>query len=83
MNHVTLDVADALVYLYDEAAGLVDDIPTGFPHFGYVVSDVDAAYDELSESGVEFVMEPTTFGDLRIACLRNPEEVRLKLLEYE
>ena len=86
VNHVTLDVADKLVYLFDEApyeaAGIVDRLPTGFLHYGFVVPDVDAAHDELTAAGVEFLMEPTTFGDLRIAFLRDPDGVRVELIEH-
>ncbi|WP_281193485.1 VOC family protein [Halorubrum sp. F4] len=86
VNHITLAVADKLVYLFDEApyeaAGLVDSVPTGFLHFGYVVPDVDAAHDDLADAGVEFVMEPTVFGDLKIAFLRDPSGVRVELLEH-
>jgi catechol 2,3-dioxygenase-like lactoylglutathione lyase family enzyme len=85
VNHVALDVADKLVYLFDEApyeaAGLVDSVPTGFLHFGYVVPDVEAAFERQSAAGVEFVMEPTTFGDLRIAFLTDPSGVRVELIE--
>lgn len=86
VNHVALDVADKLVYLFDEApyeaAGLVDSVPTGFLHFGYVVPDVEAAHGQLADAGVEFVMEPTTFGDLRIAFLTDPSGVRIELIEH-
>jgi catechol 2,3-dioxygenase-like lactoylglutathione lyase family enzyme len=86
VNHVVLDVADKLVYPFDEApyeaAGLVEDIPEGFLHYGFVVSDIDDAYDELTDSGVEFVMEPTTFGDLRIAFLTDPDGVRVELIDH-
>jgi len=86
VNHVTLDVADKLLYLFDEApyeaAGIIDDVPTGFLHYGFVVPDVDAAYDELDGSGVAFLMDPTTFGDLRIAFLRDPDGVRVELIEH-
>lgn len=84
--HVTLDIADKLVYLFDEApyeaAGLVDSLPPGFLHFGYVVPDVDAAYDRLTAADIPFVMDPTTFGDLRIAFLTDPNGVRIELLEH-
>lgn len=86
VNHVTLDVADKLVYLFDEApyqaAGLVADVPTGFLHYGFVVPDVETAHEALTEDGVEFIMEPTTFGDLRIAFLPDPSDVRVKLIEH-
>ena len=86
VDHVALDVADKLVYLFDrapyEAAGLVDSVPTGFLHFGYVVPDIDAAHDQLAGDDVEFVMEPTTFGDLKIAFLTAPSGVRIELIEH-
>lgn len=86
VNHVTLDIADKLVYLFDEApyeaAGLVGSVPTGFLHFGYVVPDVDAASDDLAAAGVEFVMEPTEFGDLKIAFCLDPDDVRIELIEH-
>ncbi|MFB6234499.1 MAG: VOC family protein [Halopenitus sp.] len=86
VNHVALDVADKLVYLFDEApyeaAGLVEEVPTGFLHFGYVVPDVASAHDRLAAAGVEFVMEPTTFGDLQIAFLTDPSGVRIELIEH-
>lgn len=86
VNHVTLDVADKLVYIFDEApyeaAGLVESVPTGFLHFGYVVPDVEAAHSELATAGVDFVMEPTIFGDLKIAFCTDPSGVRVELIEH-
>lgn len=86
VTYVALSVADKRVYLFDrapyEAAGLVDDLPTGFLHYGFVVDDVDAAHEALTADGVEFVMEPTDVGDLRIAFLLDPSGVRLELLEH-
>lgn len=86
VDHVALSVADKLVYLFDrapyEAAGLVDSVPVGFLHFGYVVPDVDAAHGQLVDAGVEFVMEPKTFGDLKIAFLESPSGVRIELIEH-
>ena len=85
VNHVTLDVADNLVYLFDqapyEAAGLTDGLPPGFLHFGYVVADVDAAAADLAADGIPFVMEPTDFGPLRVAFFRSPGGVRIELIE--
>ena len=79
MNHVALEVAGRLVYLFDEApyeaAGLVESVPTGFLHFGHVVPDGAAA-------GVEFLTEPTAFSDLKIASLTDPSGVRIELIEH-
>ncbi|CAI49888.1 glyoxalase domain protein [Natronomonas pharaonis DSM 2160] len=86
VNHVAVAVADKRVYLFDrapyEAAGLVDERPTGFLHFGYVVDDVEAACADLAASGVEFIMEPSVFGDLKIAFVTDPAGVRIELLEH-
>ena len=86
VNHAALEIADKRVYLFDrapyEAAGLVEDVPTGFLHFGFVVDDVEAACEELAAAGVEFVMEPSVFGDLKIAFVTDPAGVRIELLEH-
>lgn len=86
VDHAALSVADKRVYLFDrapyEAAGLVDEVPTGFLHFGFVVDDVAAASEELAAAGAEFIMEPTAFGDLEIAFLADPDGVRIELLEH-
>lgn len=86
VNHAALEIADKSVYLFDrapyEAAGLVEDVPTGFLHFGFVVNDVEAACEELAAAGVEFVMEPSIFGDLKIAFVTDPAGVRIELLEH-
>ncbi|WP_246988853.1 VOC family protein [Halorientalis marina] len=86
VNHVTLDIGDKLLYLFDEApyeaAGLVESVPTGFLHFGYVVPDVDAAVTDLDAANVPVFMPPTTFGDLRIAFLTDPNGARVELIEH-
>lgn len=86
VNHVALAVADKRVYLFDrapyEAAGLTDEIPPGFLHFGFVVEDIEKAYESLTATGIEFIMEPTVFGDLKIAFFVDPAGVRIELLEH-
>jgi len=86
VTHAALEVADKRVYLFDrapyEAAGLVDELPLGFLHVGFVVDDVEAAAKDLSGAGVEFVMEPSVFGDLKIAFVADPAGVRIELLEH-
>jgi len=86
VEHAALDVGDKRLYLFDrapyEAAGLVDPLPTGFLHFGYVVPDVEAAADELEDAGVDVFMEPSVFGDLKVAFFTDPGGVRVELIEY-
>jgi len=85
VNHVALEIADKRVYLFDrapyEATGDVEGLPTGFLHFGYVVDDVAAACADLA-GDVEFLMDPATFGDLKIAFFRDPNGVRIELIEH-
>lgn len=86
VEHAAVAVADTRVYLFDrapyEAAGLVDDVPLGFLHFGFVVDDVEAAYRDLTAAGVDFLMDPSVFGDLYIAFVTDPAGVRIELLEH-
>ena len=86
VTYAALEVADKRLYLFDrapyEAAGLVDPLPNGVLHFGYVVDDVVAASRELREAGAEFVMEPTRFGDLEVAFFRDPDGTRVELIEH-
>lgn len=86
VDHAALSIADKHVYLFErapyEAAGLVDEVPTGFLHFGFVVDDVELAYGELASAGTDLVMEPSVFGDLKIAFVADPTGVRIELLEH-
>jgi len=84
--HAVLSVGDKRVYLFAEApyeaAGLVDELPSGFLHFGFVVDDVDAFAANLAAADVPILMEPTTFGGLRIAFVTDPTGTRVELLEH-
>jgi catechol 2,3-dioxygenase-like lactoylglutathione lyase family enzyme len=86
VDYVALEVADKRVYLFDrapyEAAGVVDDVPRGILHFGFVVADADAASEDLADAGADFLVEPTTFGDLRIAFFTDPDGVVIELIEH-
>jgi len=81
-----LRVADKHVYLFDrapyEAAGLVDELPYGVLHFGYVVGDVVKSVRELEDAGVSFFMQPTVFGGVKIAFFTDPAGTRIELFEY-
>lgn len=85
VEHAALRVGDKRLYVFDrapyEAAGLTEELPHGFLHFGYVVEDVEAACADL-EGAVSFFMEPTVFGDLEIAFFEDPAGVRIELLEH-
>ena len=86
VEYAALLVGDKRLYLFDrapyEAAGLVDSLPTGFLHFGYVVADVERASRDLAAAGAEFFMEPTVFGDLKVAFFVGPGDIRIELIEH-
>lgn len=85
VEHAAVRVGDKRLYLFDrapyEAVGLTEELPHGFLHFGYVVDDVETACSDL-EGVVSFLMEPTVFGDLKIAFFEDPAGVRIELLEH-
>lgn len=86
VNHAALSIADKRVYLFDrapyEAAGILEDVSRGFLHFGFVVDDVEVALADLSTADVEVIMEPSVFGELKIAFIADPADVRIELLEH-
>jgi predicted enzyme related to lactoylglutathione lyase len=43
--------------------------------------DVDADYDRLKAAGVEFIEQPTDYGGLRIATLKDPEGNIVQLMQ--
>lgn len=54
-------------------------------HVALEVADkLVSLFDEApyEAAGVEFVMEPTAFGDLKIAFLTDPSGVRIELIEH-
>ncbi len=85
VDAVVLEVADKRVYLFDrapyEAAGLVDELPNGFLHFGYVVENIEDAFREIQNAGREIVMEPTAYGDKKIAFFVAPGGIRIELIQ--
>jgi glyoxylase I family protein len=48
---------------------------------GLSTDDLDADWKRLKGAGVEFVEDPTDYGTLRIATLRDPEGNLLQLLQ--
>lgn len=88
VDHVALEVADKRVYVFDrapyEATGDVASMPNGLLHFGFVVDDIDAAREAIDAagSGVDWVMGPERFGDLRIAFLVDPAGSIVELIEH-
>ena len=86
VNYIVLSVADKLVYLFDEAPYAEGDecsnIDVGFLHYGFVVDDVESAIKKLRSSGIDIIMGPEIFGDLKIAFFTDPAGVRIELLEH-
>ena len=48
---------------------------------GLGTDDIDAEWTRLKAAGVEFVEDPTDYGTLRIATLKDPEGNLLQLLQ--
>jgi predicted enzyme related to lactoylglutathione lyase len=48
---------------------------------GLATDDVRADWQRLKAAGVEFVEDPTNYGNLRIATLKDPEGNLIQLLE--
>ncbi len=46
---------------------------TGYNHLALTVEDVDAAFAELTASGVKTLSEPRNFQDVRIAFFADPD----------
>ena len=49
---------------------------------GLDVDDLNAEYGRLSRAGVEFVEQPTDYGDLRIATLKDPDGNLVQLFQH-
>ncbi|MEM9351918.1 MAG: VOC family protein [Planctomycetota bacterium] len=67
---------------------LADNSQPGAMHVAFEVNDIDAAYQELTERGVEFNAPPYTFTDddgpgvagIRIAYFRDPDGNQLEMV---
>lgn len=79
--------------LYIEPPGELSNAVLGMSnqgHFCFGVKDLDRAYRELSESGVEFVSEPVVFdlgdeweyGALKVVFFKDPDGFVLELMEF-
>jgi glyoxylase I family protein len=77
---------------YIEPQGSVSNAQLGMAnhsHFCFGVSNMDAAYEEFREKGVEFVSAPVTFdlgedwdyGKMRVVFLKDPDGFILELVE--
>lgn len=87
VEYIVLSIADKLVYLFEEApyesAGYLTDVENGFLHFGIVVDDLDSVTENLRTDGIEIIMGPEIFGDLKIAFFTDPAGVRIEILEHQ
>ncbi len=59
-----------------------DGLQLGFHHLGFMVSDMEEAFQDLQSKGVEFVVEPTQpRPGVKTAFIRAPGDVLLELVE--
>jgi len=69
----TLFAAGSVKLLVHERSGAMADGPPNEDHVAISVPDVDAAYDELREQGVAFLLEPRDYPWGRSVYLRDPD----------
>lgn len=55
----------------------------GIPATMFGVNDIDKEYDHLKSHGVEFTMEPTAAGDMKIAVLKDTCGNLIQLIEKQ
>ena len=77
---VFIDIGGTTIEL-SEGPPMPDQEPpeSGLIHLAFEVDDVDEVYNELVQKGVEFFVEPTTAGEVRIAFFYDPDGNRLEL----
>ena len=49
---------------------------------GFASDDLTADWERLKEAGVEFIQDPTDYGELSIATLKDPEGNLVQLFHY-
>jgi predicted enzyme related to lactoylglutathione lyase len=49
---------------------------------GFASDDLTADWQRLKEAGVEFIQDPTDYGDIWIATLKDPEGNLVQLFQY-
>ena len=49
---------------------------------GLTTDDITADWKRLKEAGVEFVQDPTDYGNLSVATLRDPEGNLVQLIHF-
>jgi predicted enzyme related to lactoylglutathione lyase len=50
---------------------------------GLTSDDVDADWKRLKDAGVEFIENPTDYGDVRLATLKDPDGNLIQLLQFK
>ena len=53
----------------------------GYNHIGFVVEDLNAAYEELTGKGCVFSLPPTDAGGRAIAFIKGPDNIAIELLQ--
>lgn len=82
----TLDLNDTMINLRvsadHESVNSDSAQPTyGYHHICVSVDDVDAAHQELTTKGIEFISDPVDTPDARIAFFRGPDNIVIEVLQ--
>ena len=77
-----LKVRDTHVNLFTRAPKVADPDPDDavIHHFCFRTEDFDAAIADLRRRGANFVVEPSTAGNMRMAFISGPDNVRVEIL---
>jgi len=83
---VNLDLNGTVILVASqrEGATVPGEPQSGLEHFGLRTDDIKAAVAELRANGVEIIQDVTELGrsgNLKIAFVRGPENVKIELLE--
>jgi len=84
---VNLDLNGTVILVLSqrEGATVPSDPQSGLEHFGLRTDDIEAAVVELRARGVEIIQDVTELGrggNLKIAFVRGPENVRIELTRW-
>ncbi|MDO8671038.1 MAG: VOC family protein [Dehalococcoidia bacterium] len=53
----------------------------GLDHFGFLVKDINVAYEELTGKGLKFSGPPIDLGSLKFAFVLGPDNIRIEIVQ--
>jgi catechol 2,3-dioxygenase-like lactoylglutathione lyase family enzyme len=82
VNIIFIDIGSTTIELIGSADAPVPNSPAGaINHIALHVENLDAAYQELVEKGIQIKMEPRNFQDIRLCFFYDPDGNSLELVQ--